>query len=290
MATIYMRKCVVLMLFCLLFVFHIEHAFGSIVSSEAGSIEGVLVPFPNGNVYQFKGIPYAKPPVGPLRFSKPVKQPPWSDTLNATEYKPGCIQSDPGNLPTSEDCLFLNVYVPSEVSAIANKTVMVWIHGGGYTSGAGSLYDGSFLALHGDVIVVTLNYRLGVLGFFSTGDANARGNYGLWDQIEALKWVKSNIRNFGGNPDSVTLFGESAGAFSVSHLAIMPSNKGLFHRVIMQSGSLGSFGSVIRYPADAASNFGSFLQCSGSDNSELLLTCLRGISTVRYFCLKVYYY
>ncbi|XP_033759641.1 uncharacterized protein LOC117341889 [Pecten maximus] len=257
--------------------FCISNVLGTIVSSESGTMEGVVVPSQNGNVHQFRKIPYAKPPVGPLRFSKPVKRPPWNDTLDARNYGPGCIQSGELTFPISEDCLFLNVYVPNEVSATANKSVMVWIHGGGYSTGTARSYDGSTLALHGDVIVVTVNYRLGIFGFFSTGDSNARGNYGLWDQIEALKWIKSNIIYFGGNPDSVTLFGESAGAFSVSHLAMIPANKGLFHRVIMQSGSLSSFGSVTKDPSKSAIGLGKYLNCNNVENSESLVACLRGL-------------
>ncbi|XP_060073931.1 neuroligin-3-like [Ylistrum balloti] len=258
--------------------FGIGNVFGTTVSTEDGAVEGIVVPLQKGNVYQFKKIPYAMPPVGPLRFSKPVKHPPWNNTLDATDFGPACIPSGSSTHPVSEDCLFLNVYIPHEVSTTTNKSVMVWIHGGGYIYGTGMDYDGASLAIHGDVIVVTINYRLGVFGFLSTGDSAARGNYGLWDQIEALKWIKSNIKYFGGNPDSITLFGESAGAFSVSHLAIFPENKGLFHRVIMQSGSLGSYGTITKDPVKIARSLGSYLQCSDIQNSESLVACLRRIT------------
>ncbi|XP_060066124.1 carboxylesterase 4A-like [Ylistrum balloti] len=250
------------------------HVFGTIVSTEDGALEGIVVPLQKGNIYQFKKIPYAMPPVGPLRFSKPLKHPPWNNTLNATDFGPACIQSGSLTHPVSEDCLFLNVYVPHKLSTTANKSVMVWIHGGGYRSGSGMEYDGTSLALQGDVIVVTLNYRLGVFGFFSTGDSSARGNYGLWDQIEALKWIKSNIKYFGGNSDSITLFGESAGAFSVFHLALFPGNQNLFHRVIMQS---GTFGFVQKDPFTYAQALGDHLQCSDVHSTTSLVSCLREV-------------
>ncbi|XP_069105075.1 neuroligin-3-like [Argopecten irradians] len=288
----HVRRCPCLKVGFMFIALTINNAVSTIVSSQSGDIEGIAVTLRNGIVHQFKGIPYAKPPVGPLRFKKPVQHPPWNNILNATEYGPSCVQASHGEhmYPISEDCLFLNVYVPTEVSAKANKSVMVWIYGGAFISGTASNYDGSLLALHGDVIVVTFNYRLGVLGFFSTGDSNAKGNYGLWDQIEALKWVKSNIEHFGGNPESITLFGESAGAFCVSHHAINPANKGLFHRVIMQSGSVHTVAAVTSYPADAASTLGEYLNCSDADNSESLVACLRekDVSTLHQISELVY--
>ncbi|OWF36526.1 Carboxylesterase 4A [Mizuhopecten yessoensis] len=269
---------------CLTFVFSlvalgIDNVSGTLVSTESGAMEGVIVPSQNGDVYQFRKIPYAKPPIGLFRFRKPMKIPPWNNTLNATKYGPACIQAmERGSdfFPVSEDCLFLNVFVPNEISTTANKSVMIWIHGGVFRFGTGMSYDGSFLSLQGDVIVVTLNYRLGVFGFFSTGDSSARGNYGLWDQIEALKWIKTNIKYFGGNPESITLFGESAGALSISHLAIFPENEGLFHRVIMQSGSLSSNRPITNDSVKLARALGGLLQCSDIQSTESLVSCLRG--------------
>ncbi|XP_021339793.1 neuroligin-4, Y-linked-like [Mizuhopecten yessoensis] len=253
-----------------------------VIDTAMGPIKGIVQIVKGATINQFRKVPFAKPPTGPLRFSKPVSISNWTDTLDATRFGPSCIQTvlpgfDFTNPDTSEDCLFLNIYVPNEMSMTANKSVMVWIHGGGYTSGSGMSYDGTSLAIHGDVIVVTLNYRLGVFGFLSTGDSSARGNYGLWDQIEALKWIKSNIKYFGGNPDSITLFGESAGAFSISHLAMIPENKGLFHRVVMQSGSLSSLGSITKDPLTKSRALGSHLTCNNTDNTTLLISCLREI-------------
>ncbi|XP_052071092.1 carboxylesterase 1F-like [Mytilus californianus] len=196
------------------------------------------------NYNEFRNIPFAKPPVGGLRFHQPVPYGSWSDIYDATRFGPSCIQSVNGivdqyvpNTNTSEDCLVLNIYVPSGFSESNAKSVIIWVHGGGYYLGQGMFYDGSYLSGIGDVIVVTINYRLGVFGFFSTMDDVALGNYGLWDQQMAIKWVHDNIESFGGDPNSVTIAGQSAGAFSVALQALNPANKGLFHRVIAQSGA-----------------------------------------------------
>ncbi|XP_060067070.1 acetylcholinesterase-like [Ylistrum balloti] len=214
------------------------------IHTKLGGIVGVVEQIRNEKVYQFRNVPYAKPPVGELRFAKPESRGPWTGILNATQYGPSCMQSmQPAfqkNLPNliqSEDCLILNIYVPRDVTSNSSKSVMVWIHGGGYVFGQGMFYDGSYLALTGDVVVVTINYRLGLFGFLSTPyTGELHGNYGLWDQRLALQWVKDNIDDYGGDPNSVTIFGESAGGFSVSLQAIMPHNQGLFQRVIAQSG------------------------------------------------------
>ncbi|CAO2610064.1 Pyrethroid hydrolase Ces2e [Lemmus lemmus] len=139
-------------------------------------------------------------------------------------------------LSMSEDCLYLNIYTPAHAREGSNLPVMVWIHGGALVIGMASMNDGSTLAAIEDVVVVTIQYRLGVLGFFSTGDEHARGNWGYLDQVAALRWVQKNIAHFGGNPDVVTIFGVSAGGTSVSSLVVSPMSKGLFHRAIMQSG------------------------------------------------------
>ena len=174
---------------------------------------------------------------------------PWSGVRNALRKSPQCWQSYfsafPSTLPNSEDCLYLNIYTPARDSSVGLLPVMVWIHGGGYIIGTASTYNGTRLARQGGVVVVTINYRLGVFGFLSTEDSAMPGNYGLLDQIEALKWVRDNIANFGGDPNSVTIFGESAGSSSVSLLVLSPLAKGLFHRAIMESGvSLAPWGHV----------------------------------------------
>uniref|UniRef100_A0A8C8C3M5 Carboxylic ester hydrolase n=1 Tax=Oncorhynchus tshawytscha TaxID=74940 RepID=A0A8C8C3M5_ONCTS len=191
----------------------------------------------------FKGIPYAdKPGV----FEKPKRHPGWDGVLKATEFKPRCMQLNLLQSDTrgQEDCLFLNIWVPQGLSVSTGLPVMVWIFGGGYLVGGSMganfldnyLYDGEEIANRGKVIVVTLGYRVGTLGFLSSGDASGPGNYGLWDQHAAIAWVNRNIRAFGGDPNNITVFGESAGAASVSFQTLSPHNKGLIRRAISQSG------------------------------------------------------
>nr|XP_012611402.1 liver carboxylesterase 1-like isoform X2 [Microcebus murinus] len=199
----------------------------------------------------FLGVPFAKPPLGSLRFAPPQPAEPWHFVKNTTSYPPMCPQ-DPvagqmvSNLITnrkenilltfSEDCLYLNIYTPADLRKNSRLPVMVWIHGGGLVVGGASTYDGLALSAHENVVVVTIQYRLGIWGFFSTGDEHSRGNWGHLDQVAALRWVQDNIANFGGNPGSVTIFGESAGSESVSVLVLSPLAKNLFHRAISESG------------------------------------------------------
>jgi para-nitrobenzyl esterase len=199
----------------------------------------------------FRGIPYASPPVGRLRWLPPEPHPPWTGVRPAHTFGAASLQS-PDMLtgipelqcrdPQSEDCLFLNIWSPGLQGPL--RPVMVWIHGGAFTMGSGSqpLYRGNFLAKRGNVVVVTLNYRLGMLGFLNLNEITAKripatGNEGLLDQIAALEWVRDNIAGFGGDPHNVTVFGESAGSMSVSCLMTIPQARGLFHKAIMQSGA-----------------------------------------------------
>ena len=200
-------------------------------------------------VLAFKGIPYAAPPVGALRWMPPEPPVPWAGVREALEY--GCwAPQNRGALDDvmgaetgaqSEDCLSLNIWTPG---LIGRRPVMVWIHGGGFTIGSGAqgIYEGATLAAHGDLVVVTLNYRLGILGFAPLAAATggriaATGNEGLLDQVQALRWVRDNIAAFGGDPGRVTIFGESAGGMSVGSLLAMPAARGLFHAAIPQSGA-----------------------------------------------------
>ncbi|CAH1119496.1 unnamed protein product [Phaedon cochleariae] len=191
----------------------------------------------------FKGIPYARPPVGALRFQPPVPANPWQGILNATADHVSCPQQDVFSrsyvYEGEEDCLYLNVYSPKLSDFEKDPLpVMVFIHGGGYMSGCGnSHWYGPDLLLDKDVVLVVLNYRLGALGFLSTGDEVAPGNNGMKDQVLALKWVQRNIAKFGGNPNSVTIFGESAGGASVHFHMMSPLSRGLFHGAIMESGT-----------------------------------------------------
>jgi para-nitrobenzyl esterase len=220
---------------------------GPRVKTASGTVEGKI----DGNVQAFLGIPYAAPPVGDLRWKPPAPVAKWSETRKATEFGAHCMQGNVFGDMTfrdsggSEDCLFLNVWVPAKPSA-AKLPVMVWIHGGGFVAGAASepRQDGTNLAQQG-VVVVSMNYRLGVFGFFvhpelaKESGRNAAGNYGLLDQVAALRWVHDNIAVFGGDPENVTIFGESAGSFSVSGLMASPLAKGLFHKAIGESGGAG---------------------------------------------------
>ncbi|XP_031196723.1 liver carboxylesterase 1 [Mastomys coucha] len=209
------------------------------------SLEGFPQP-----VAVFLGVPFAKPPLGSLRFAPPQLAEPWSFMKNTTSYPPLCYQNPEAaqriaelftNRKTitphkfSEDCLYLNIYTPADLTKNSRLPVMVWIHGGGLVIDGASTYDGVPLAVHENVVVVVIQYRLGIWGFFSTEDEHSRGNWGHLDQVAALRWVQDNIANFGGNPGSVTIFGESAGGESVSVLVLSPLAKNLFHRAIAQS-------------------------------------------------------
>ncbi len=219
------------------------------VKVEQGALQGAAGRNPEVRVY--KGVPYATPPVGDLRWKAPKAPPSWTGVKDATKFSASCVQADYPKTslyyretePQSEDCLYLNIWTAAK-SAKERRPVMVWIHGGGLTRGSGSVatYDGENLAKQG-VVLVTINYRLNVFGFFGhadltkESDRNSTGNYGLLDQAAALEWVQRNIEKFGGDPKRVTIFGESAGSTSVSTLMASPLAKGLFQRAIGQSGA-----------------------------------------------------
>lgn len=213
------------------------------VKTEAGLVSGT-----GDSIRSFKGIPYAAPPVGPLRWQPPQPASLWSGPLDATRFGADCIQPDEypelrGN-GKSEDCLTANVWTPAK-TATESLPVMVWVYGGGYTYGSGShpSYDGEALAKRG-VVLVTFNYRLGLLGFMAHPELTAAspnkasGNYALMDIQAVLQWVQRNIDAFGGNPGNVTVFGQSAGAFMISTLMSAPTSKGLFQKAILQSGGV----------------------------------------------------
>ena len=219
--------------------------FAGPVKTEGGLVQGSV----EGDVTVFKGIPFAAPPVGELRWTPPARVSSWSGVKGATGYAPACIQVSRAipslgieKVDVNEDCLYLNVWTPAK-SADEKLPVMVWLHGGGFTIGSPTLlsYQGDKLAKRG-VIVVTVAYRLGALGFLAHPDLSAEsahhvsGNYGLLDMIAGLRWVRDNIAAFGGDPDRVTIFGESAGGAAVSILAASPLAKGLFQRAICESG------------------------------------------------------
>uniref|UniRef100_A0A3B5BLQ2 Neuroligin-4, X-linked-like n=1 Tax=Stegastes partitus TaxID=144197 RepID=A0A3B5BLQ2_9TELE len=294
-----------------------------VISTAQGRIRGILTPLPSdllGPVIQYLGVPYARPPTGDRRFQAPEPPLPWPGIRNVTQFAPVCPQSLDersmlgdmmpswltANLDIaatylthqSEDCLYLNIYVPTEEGEWTQKVgrtqthscihidiheeggqrpVMVYVHGGSYTEGTGNMMDGSVLASYGNVIVITLNYRLGVLGFLSTGDQAAKGNYGLLDQIQALRWVKENIAAFGGDPSRVTVFGSGAGASCVSLLTLSHYSEDLFHRAIIQSGSALASWAVNYQPSKYARQLGERVGC-GIDDSTQLVACLQGRS------------
>lgn len=234
-----------------------QMAIKEIVETKSGPIKGEKI----GGVFRFLGIPYAQPISGKNRFAPPQPVNPWTEVLETTTYKDSSPQqaADPtGASPVSpafetpsyvksgDDCLGLNIWTPE--NADGSLPVMVWLHGGGWTSGSGSckIYEGQNLASRGDVIVVTINHRLGASGLtdFSRvlgGEFSNSSNLGVQDMIAALEWVQSNINSFGGNPDLVTIFGESGGGWKVNTLLGVPSAKGLFHRAIVESGPLTRF-------------------------------------------------
>lgn len=206
------------------------------VSTTEGAVRGVA----EASYIAFRGIPYAAAPVGPLRFRPPEPLPPRHDqVLAAEDFGSACVQNGRllGTGTGGEDCLFVNVFRPREPGTYP---VMVWIHGGAFELGAADRYDPPALVEQG-VVVVTLNYRLGVLGFLAhpalTAEGGASGDYGLLDQQAAMRWVVDNIAGFGGDPSNITLFGESAGGASVLAHLVSPTSEGLFHKAIVQSGA-----------------------------------------------------
>ena len=227
-----------------------------VVTVAGGRVRGVW----QGDQWAFLGVPYAGAPEGDLRWRPPLPPVSWNGVRDASSFGPSAPQanatsgfaqsSDPGGDDAqSEDCLSLNVWtreLPAETTRrpAPGRPVMVWIHGGGFTSGSGSvfLYRGAGLVRSGDVVVVTINYRLGALGFLGHGalrdTGGSIGNWGLHDQVAALKWVRDHIAQFGGDPDRVTVFGESAGGFSIAALMGVPSAAGLFRRAVVQSGGV----------------------------------------------------
>lgn len=188
----------------------------------------------DGGVIAWRGIPYAQPPA---RFSPPMPMQPWSGVRDALEFGPSCPQEDVKRAPMAEDCLYLNIWSPGTAG---KRPVMFFIHGGSFAGGSGSeeAYNGANLARNGDVVVVTFNYRVGILGFldFSFIHDDFHANCGLFDVLEALRWVKANISAFGGDPDNITVFGQSAGGTITSVLPVLPAARGLFSKCIVMSG------------------------------------------------------
>ena len=267
------------------------------VKTRYGSIQGNIRRFHDLNrpiraVEKFLGIPYALPPVGELRFKPPRPPQPWKQAIyNASYFKNICIQDPEYNeffwpsfsIPQSEDCLYLNVYSPHRNSSSRELfPVMVYIHGGGYEAGSPAVSPGDVIPLWG-VVLVTIQYRLGPFGFITSGDYEAPGNYGMLDQIGALKWIQDNIGAFGGNSSAVTIFGESAGGSSIGLLLLSPLSKGLFHHAISISGvdlspfAIGSKEEVTKQSKKVARKMG----CTAEENSEMI-KCLRSVDALKF--------
>jgi para-nitrobenzyl esterase len=252
------------------------------VNTKSGAVQGVISA--DGKVREFKGIPYAAPPVGALRWKAPQPVEPWTAALDASKFGARCMQ---GNIYSdmvfrddgpSENCLYLNVWTPLvEGKKHEPLPVMVWIYGGGYTAGATSepRQDGEMLAKKG-VVVVSMNYRLGVFGFLAhpglakESGRMGSGNYGLLDQVAALGWVKKNIKAFGGDPGNVTIFGESAGSFSVSGLMASPAAQGLFQKAIGESGAFFGLSLAVKPASEAQLSGETFAASVGASSIEEL--------------------
>jgi para-nitrobenzyl esterase len=226
----------------------------NVIQTKAGLISGIINT--GGNIHIFKGVPFAAPPVGDLRWKAPQPVRPWQGVKKCEAFSASAMQKKPLPFmmwtkefmaplePLSEDCLYLNVWTGAK-GATEKRPVIIWIHGGAFTGGSGSvpLYDGETMAKKG-VVFVTINYRLGIFGFFAHTDLSKEspyhgsGNYGLLDQVAALQWVKDNIARFGGDPGNVTIAGQSAGSYSVNALVASPLTKGLFQKAIAESGGM----------------------------------------------------
>lgn len=239
------------------------------VVAPAGDIQGGATE----SGHRFLGIPYAQAPVGDLRWRPPVPATQWDGVRDATEFGPRCAQAEGsgGDAVDNEDCLTLNVFAPS-VASTEPRPVLFWIHGGGFTSGSGSQYDGSALAETNDIVVVTINYRLGFLGFLDVpgmGEGGER-NFGLLDQQAAMRWTQDNIAAFGGDPNRVTIMGSSAGGHSVCAQLASPSAADLFQGAIIQSGGCPS------HSKDESETDGKgFAVAAGCGDDEAVMTCLR---------------
>ncbi|XP_020845070.1 carboxylesterase 3 isoform X2 [Phascolarctos cinereus] len=271
-----------------------QEAAGPEVVTQFGRVRGkqVAVKGTDHLVDVFLGIPFAKPPIGARRFSPPQPAEPWEGVKDATAFPPMCLQELERTdimkntldgkqqlFPVSEDCLYLNIYTPASRHKKDKLPVMFWIHGGSLAIGGASSLDGSPLSAYEDIVVVIVQYRLGFQGFLSTGDEFAPGNWGFLDLVAALQWVQGNIAHFGGDPNCVTISGQSAGGACVSLLVLSPVTKGLFHRAISQSGVAIMPGVIIDHPQPIFQDIALLHGCEGS-SSAVLIRCLRNIENM----------
>lgn len=250
-----------------------------VINTKNGALRGRLLPYKSGasgGYYSFQGIKYGKAPVGNRRFKAPLPEGPWKGVKAALREGASCPHRNMilENYKGNEDCLFLNVYtpkLPNSESGNQKLPVLFWIHGGGFQFGNGNafLYGPDYL-IPENIILVTINYRLGALGFLNAGTAEAPGNAGLKDQVLALKWVRDNIESFGGNPNEVTIGGQSAGSASVHYLLLSPLTKGLFKRAIAQSGVVLNPWAITDIPHERAFLLGKALNFQTNDTNKLI--------------------
>ncbi|CAD6202673.1 GSCOCT00009710001.2-RA-CDS [Cotesia congregata] len=281
-----------------------------VIETTSGLIRGTSKTVLDHEVHVFLGVPFAKPPIGPLRFRKPLPMDPWHGVLNTTSLSNSCFQERyeyfPGfegeemwnpNTNVSEDCLYLNIWVPQKYRLRHKETpedhrgmpLLVWIYGGGYMTGTATLdvYDADLMAVTSNAIIASIQYRVGAFGFlylnkYFGSSEEAPGNMGLWDQALALKWLKANAKSFGGDPDAITIFGESAGGGSVSLHLISPVTRGLVRRGVLQSGTLNAPWSFMT--AEKATDVARVLVddcgCNSTmlvDNPARVMACLRSV-------------
>jgi para-nitrobenzyl esterase len=252
-------------------------------SCKTSVAEGPLAGLANEETCEYRGIPYAKPPVGALRFAPPEPAPGWTEERDARKFGAVCPGIIDGEVDGSEDCLYLNVYTPRTPSSV-RLPVMVWIHGGGFGAGAGSDYDGRLLSEKGPVVVVTVNYRLGPFGYLNLPELDAArpgvpsGNDGIRDQRLALAWVQKNAAAFGGDPDNVTVFGESAGSLSTCMHLTSPGSRGLAQHFVLESGACVGFAGYALQPAlkPSLSTQMATALCTGAAANDPL-ACLRSL-------------
>lgn len=257
-----------------------ESSSSEILVLDDGVINGTFMETRHGESFHaFLKVPFAEPPLGNLRFLAPEVKKPWSGIYEATQYSSMCMQINLLSAsPVSEDCLYLNVFtknLPSETHK-SLKPVIAYIHGGSFQLGSASDHEPHFL-MERDVVLVTINYRLGAFGFLSLGTRDVPGNAGFKDQAMALKWIKKNISKFGGDPSSVTLMGNSAGAYAVTAHMVSPLSQGLFHRVVAMSGSITYQRKLENNYLSLAQKLAEKLNCT-TNNIDEMLTCLRDVS------------
>lgn len=260
-------------------------------TTKYGRVRGSVESVRSGKqIERFLGVPFASPPLNALRFERPVPPDPWNGVLDTLDIPPACPQPGegvayiefhvPGFNSTSEDCLYLNIYTPKSTNSSKKYPVLFFVHGGSYFNGMGAMFEGSMLSASG-IVVVTINYRLGPLGFLVSGDPELSGNYGMMDMVAALWWVRRNIEFFNGDPNQVTLMGHSAGGCSVGFLVMSPLTKGLFRRVIIQSGSPLAHWSYSDKVTSPDIHFKIFVSSIGClrNSSRLVKECLQNIPT-----------